>query len=369
MNAAGQEKEPKIKQREAFYCNVKLLLMFMVVYGHMIEGMTDSVEPLMQVYRVIYSVHMPLFLFLSGLFLKSLAGCLRQAKQMLRYYVTCQTAVVILGRAAGEQLRLDTPVWTLWYLLSLACMAVVGWCWYAATERWQRLNNGAVKTALLILAVLLACEAGKWAFVGRWLSLSRTICFLPYFLAGMFCPAGVNWKRRSIRLIGLVGLGVYLLLYLGPGRDIPTEMFYQADSYGELVFFNAGDGRMAIHVLMRSNYDILNIEQGSFLRLTCMMMAVALGLGLMTLVSERRFPFSKLGADTVGIYLLHAPLVKLPEQMALPIHIWIALSPFLAAYVIFLLYKLFQWRRSLYSLTTVKKEERGTETETNPCQT
>ena len=369
MKTAGQETELRIKQREAFYCNVKLLLMFMVVYGHMIEGMIDSVEPLMQIYRVIYSVHMPLFLFLSGLFLKSRTGCLRQAKQMLLYYGVCQTAVVVLGRMAGEQLRLDTPVWTLWYLLSLACMAGVGWCWYAATERWQWLNNGAVKTMLLILAVLLACEAGKWTFVGRWLSLSRTICFLPYFLAGMFCPAGVNWKHRSIRLIGLVGLGVYLMLYLGLGRHIPTKMFYQADSYGELALFKAWDGRMAIHTMMRSNYGILNIEQGRFLRLICMMMALALGLGIMTLMSERRFPFSKLGADTMGIYLLHAPLVKLLEQMALTTHIWIALSPFLAVYMIYLFYKLFQWRRSLYSLTTVKKEERGAETETNLCQT
>lgn len=153
MNAAGQETELRIKQREAFYCNVKLLLMFMVVYGHMIESMIDNVELLMQIYRVIYSVHMPLFLFLSGLFLKSRTGCLRQAKQILLYYGICQTAVVILGRIAGEQLRLDTPVWTLWYLLSLASMACVGWCWYAATERWQRLNNGVVKAALLILAV------------------------------------------------------------------------------------------------------------------------------------------------------------------------------------------------------------------------
>lgn len=152
MNAAGQETELRIKQREAFYCNIKLLLMFMVVYGHMIEGMIDNVEPLMQIYRVIYSVHMPLFLFLSGLFLKSRTGCRRQAKQMLLYYGVCQTAVVVLGRMAGMQLRLYTPAWTLWYL---ACMAGVGWCWYAATERWQRLNNGAVKAALLILTAYM----------------------------------------------------------------------------------------------------------------------------------------------------------------------------------------------------------------------
>lgn len=193
MNAAGQDTELKIKQREAFYCNVKLLLIFMVVYGHMIEGMIDSVEPLMRIYRVIYSVHMPLFLFLSGLFLKNRMTCLRQVRQMFLYYGISQTIGVIAGRITEEQCSLTIPVWHLWYLFSLGCMAGLGWCWYAAIEHWRWLNRGAVKAALLILTVCLACKAGEWSFVGRGLSLSRTICFLPYFLAGMFCPAGVDF--------------------------------------------------------------------------------------------------------------------------------------------------------------------------------
>ena len=110
----------------------------------MIESLTDSIEPLMQIYRVIYSVHMPLFLFLSGLFQKS--------------------------RMIGEQWSFTTPVWHLWYFFSLGTMAGIR----------------------------------------------------------------MDWKRCHIRLAGITGLAAYLFLYIGMERIIPTELFYQADSYGTL---------------------------------------------------------------------------------------------------------------------------------------
>ena len=336
LNAAGQEEELRIKQREIYYCNVKLLLIFTVVYGHMIESLTDSIEPLMQIYRVIYSVHMPLFLFLSGLFQKSRMGCLQQIKRMFLYYAVCQTVVVIVGRMIGEQWSFTIPVWHLWYFFSLGTMAGIGWCWYTAIEHWKWLNNTAVKAILLILTVLLACEAGEWNIIGRCLSLSRTVCFFPYFLAGMFCPIRMDWKRRHIRLAGITGLAAYLFLYIRMERIIPTELFYQADSYGTL-----------------------GIEQGPFLRLVCMLLAAALGLGLLTLIPQRRFFFSKLGTDTLGIYLLHAPLIKMMEQIGLPVRIWIGVSPVFAVVMMFFIYKLFQWRSQLYTLSTSAQGKLG----------
>lgn len=228
MNGAEQDAEVKIKQREAFYCNIKLLLIFMVVYGHLLEGIMDNAEPLMQIYRIIYSVHMPLFLFLSGLFLKNRAGCARRMKQVLLYYAVCQTAVVVVGRVLGQQMNLDTPVWHLWYLLSLGYMAGLGWCWFVLAERWQQFDRGTAKVALLTVSVLLALIVGKCPGVGRWLSLSRTFCFLPFFLAGVFCPENMDWKSVRARIVGLAGLGVWLFMYLVWGKKIPTALFYQA---------------------------------------------------------------------------------------------------------------------------------------------
>lgn len=327
MNGVEQDAGVKIKQREAFYCNIKLLLIFMVVYGHLIEGIVENAEPLNQTYRVIYSVHMPLFLFLSGLFLKSSAACLRQMKQMILYYVICQTAVVAVGKASGQQMSIGTPVWHLWYLLSLGCMAGLGWCWFVLIKRWQQLDRGTVKAALLTVSVLIALTVGKCPAVGRWLSLSRTFCFLPFFLAGVFCSENMDWKSVRVKIVGLIGLVAWLFMYLTWGKEIPTAMFYQADSY-----------------------DTLGVGKGVWLRMICILLAVSLGLFLLAFVPDKRLPFSKVGADTFWIYLLHALFVKLFELIEMPEHVQIAVTPFLAVCIIVFLYKLFLWKRQLYCL-------------------
>lgn len=336
MYGAGQDTGVKIKQREAFYCNMKLLLIFMVVYGHLLEGIMDNAEPLEQIYRGIYSVHMPLFLFLSGLFLKNRTGCVRQMRQAFLYYAVCQTAVVAVGRVLGQQMSIGTPVWHLWYLLSLGCMAGLGWCWFVLTERWQQIDRGTVKAALLTVSVLIALAVGKYPAVGRWLSLSRTFCFLPFFLAGVFCSENMDWKSVRTKIVGLAGLGVWLFMYLMWGREIPIALFYQADSY-----------------------DTLGISQGVRLRMICILLAVFLGLFLLAFVPNRRLPFSKVGADTLWIYLLHAPFVKLFELIELPWHVQIAVAPVLAVCIILFLYKLFQWKHQLYCLPkTYRREQR-----------
>ena len=72
-----------IRSREALYCNLKLFLIFLVVYGHLIEGAIGQSERFALQYRIIYLFHMPLFVFLTGLFLKSKEQCASQGRRML----------------------------------------------------------------------------------------------------------------------------------------------------------------------------------------------------------------------------------------------------------------------------------------------
>lgn len=64
-----------IKLREAKYCNLKLFLIFLVIYGHLIEPRIWESNILMEQYRWIYLIHMPLFSFLSGLFINKEKDC------------------------------------------------------------------------------------------------------------------------------------------------------------------------------------------------------------------------------------------------------------------------------------------------------
>ena len=335
MSKTGQGTDVKIKGRNSYYCNLKLFLIFLVIYGHTMEWFIDSSTAIAQIYRVIYSVHMPLFLFLSGLFLKNGTCCLRQMRQMFLYYGIIQSVTVLVGREAGASFSLGTPVWHLWYLLSLGCMAALGWCWYKLAGRFIWLNCGIVKIVLVAATFFGACLAGECSWLGRWMSLSRTVCFLPYFLMGLFCPVEMQWERRSFRMLGLAGLICFLLIYLNWGCRMPVELFYQADSY------------KAVGVP----------ETGAFLRLLYLGMGFALGAFLMAFTPRRRFPFSKAGADTLWIYLLHAPLVKLFGYPGISEQVRILISPFIAVFVLLFLYKLFQWQHPLYALPTVKNIE------------
>lgn len=115
-----------VKLRKAGYCNLKLFLLFLVVYGHWIENRIDSSEVLHMQYRLIYFVHMPLFVFLSGLFIRNGEDCVRQVKRLLPLYAGVQLLAVLVS---GGAVSIWTPFWHLWYLLSFCWWAMAGWLW------------------------------------------------------------------------------------------------------------------------------------------------------------------------------------------------------------------------------------------------
>ncbi len=57
-----------MNQRLYKFDNIRFLLMFLVILGHLLEVIHSEVGS--QLYRVIYSFHMPLFIFVSGYFAK-----------------------------------------------------------------------------------------------------------------------------------------------------------------------------------------------------------------------------------------------------------------------------------------------------------
>lgn len=307
--------ETKIKKRKALYCNAKVLLMFLVIYGHLIETHVDDSAFFLWQYRIIYTVHMPMFAFLSGFFLKSEYDCLKQMRGALKIYVPAQlTAMLVLWITEKRVLSFFVPYWHLWYLLSLFFWA--GICYFATRVRKTR-----SKALLLLLSGIVACLCGCVDGIGRFLSLSRTLCFLPFVLLGCFLPKDIDFGRYKAKgaILGVVAICTFLICI----PKLPVELLYFADSY-----------------------EKLGITFGVGWRCLCILIAFGIGNALLCFMPRQSIAVSKVGVDTLLIYLLHGPVVKLIRNVDLG-NAWFAIiAPVLAVFIYLGLYLVFGRRKN-----------------------
>lgn len=302
-----------IKLREAKYCNLKLFLIILVVYGHLIEPQISESEVLMTQYRLIYFIHMPVFSFLSGLFIKKEKDCLIQLKRIIPMYLILQIAAVLLGK--GE-VNILTPFWHLWYLLSYCTWLCIAMVWF----RWGKESG---KSTILVGTIVIACVVGYIPMIGRTFSLSRTIVFFPYFWIGMICETSLPWKKLRKAAMFLLPFLAVLLYYFE--EAISTEFLYHAEAYE-------------------------NMEEGWLLRLLCYCISGMMGLIILAFIPAKRYAFTKVGTDTMWIYLFHAPIVFYLRE-------WNISWPFLGLItvtLIYIIYILMRWNSNLYGIVAIE---------------
>lgn len=284
-----------VKRREAGYCNIKLMLIFLVVYGHLIEPWIDSSALLMFQYKLIYFFHMPLFCFMTGLFMKSEKACLSMKKKTLPLYFVLQLPSVIMK---GRPLFL--PNWVLWYLLS-CCL------WACLVYLWVKLGK---KGKWIVLSVALAagCAAGFFEFIGREFSFSRTLVFFPYVFLGVLWDPKYPWQKlRKLSLAGLLPTaGLIALLW----NRISREFLYHADPFAE-------------------------IKYGFLLRLACYVIGALMSLFCLSFMTRKKLFCSVLGADTLWPYIIHWPLAIVMKNFCLPWPVYLLMSATLITIVYF----------------------------------
>ena len=295
-----------VKLRNAGYCNLKLILIFFVVYGHLIENNLTGSYAAAALYRIIYFFHMPVFAFVSGLFVRDIHLCIKQLRRTMIIYVTFQLGAVVLtwGRTS-----LLTPYWHLWYLLSLCT-------WLGAAWIWMRFGKLRHRRAVVLLCVISGCAVGFAPWAGRVLSVSRTVVFLPYFMAGVMRDGEtVRLKRGYVLLL----LATAMIL-MAVCRNMPTAFLYQASPYSG--------------------------EQDLFYRIVCYIVGAAGCAAALTFVPDKRYVFTKIGADTMWVYLLHAPMVLAVRAFYTE---WYGCI-LIAAAIIIVLHLITRWYGGLYGI-------------------
>ncbi|WP_027410784.1 acyltransferase family protein [Anoxybacteroides tepidamans] len=283
-----------MSNRDWYFDNAKCVLILLVLLGHFLRPYIDKELVVHSLYVWIFFFHMPAFIFISGYFAKGFRrhGYFKKiSKKLLLPYVVFQLLYSIyytfLYDKSQWNIDIFTPQWSLWFLLSL-------FSWNVLLKIFVRIP----KQLSLILALLLGVGAGM-VEAEKWLSLSRTFTFFPFFLLGFYLKRRhieilFSWPVRLFSLICLASMFILIYFYF---PDLPQEWLYGSKSYTTL----------GVHE-----------EIGAVGRLVIYGISTLMAFSFMALIPNRRLPISKFGTRTFYIYILHGFILKYLHSTSFP---------------------------------------------------
>ena len=264
--------------REAYWDNLKLILIFLVVLGHFIlPAFPDGT-----VTRWIYLFHMPAFVFVSGFFSKSFVAKEGKTYKLLGFLVAF--------------FAFTFCVWVIEFIFThrispRTILVVPGAPWYMLTMFFWYLLIPFVSTLAPIvtfpLSVILALLAGFFPECGDFLALSRTIVLFPFFLVGYyFKPDYLLRIKLWMRIVGCLFLiaAACVLHYYGDKLAPFLKVVYASSSYQSLG---------------------LSLTKGLLYRSLWFFVSALMTASLICIIPTKRFVFTYIGERTLGIYIVH----------------------------------------------------------------
>src|SRR5699024_2140622 len=200
--------------REAYFDNAKLVLIFFVVFGHLIQPYIAEINGVQPMYMWNYTFSMPAFIFTAGFFAKgagNMAYIIKLAKKMLLPYLCFQIIYhlyyIFIGKSVWG-INLFKPEWSLWFLMSL-------FSWHMMLIFYRKIPP----IYGISLAVLVGVLVGYIDDIGQYFSLSRTFVFFPFFLTGYWLTMDkfMLVKQKLVKTLAVfVLIGVGVIIYFLP---------------------------------------------------------------------------------------------------------------------------------------------------------
>ena len=166
-------------KRIALWDNLKLFLIFLVVLGHLSFDYFDSSQMFRTISMVIYTFHMPAFVFISGLFCKRSVNSdsppIKRFFSFMMLYLFSRILNYIPNIIFGVHSFFDVlsakdeP----WYMMAMAL-------WYMMAWAVRKIDSKYV----LITSIVFGCFIGYMKGNTDFLCIMRLITFFPFFYAG-----------------------------------------------------------------------------------------------------------------------------------------------------------------------------------------
>lgn len=273
-----------MRQRDYKMDNLRFLLIFLVLMGHFMELFKGEFTS--NLYKIIYSFHMPAFLFLTGYFARF--NRRKIVFQLIYPYILFQIlyrifdALLYKGKDTFT-IKFGTPYWLLWYLL------VTIFCYLLLPLFDSKSKNSRI--ALVIASLSLALLTGFDSSIGYYGSLSRFFSFLPFFLVGFYAAQMEKSKKYPVWLLFVLAAVLILAsYYVTSSPQITKKVLYGSYSYKEAEYTP----------LIRASLILIGFTWITF---------------LLFIIPNKKLPFlSVLGQHTLPIFLLHGFFVRLAQK-------------------------------------------------------
>lgn len=275
-------------QREAYFDNAKLLFIFLVVFGHIIQPLKTSIPLADILYQWIYLFHMPAFVLVSGFFAKGSGEksyIMKLVKRILLPYIIFHIFYTVyfygIGKNGWDTSIVD-PHWGLWFLISL-------FCWHMLLVLFKRFP---AKWGILF-AFVLGIGVGYVPFINETFSLSRTFVFFPFFLMGFWFSKEKLFRMQTVKrkwISAGVLVTIFAISYVTP--TIQAQWLFGSHPYVEL--------EAPVY--------------GGILRAALYTVAILMTFSALTLVPRTRLSFTHLGEQTMYVYLLHGLFIQYIRQ-------------------------------------------------------
>lgn len=280
-----------VAARDVRIDNAKGALIVLVVMGHFLLPIANTWFNTGCLY-LIYSFHMPCFVFLSGYLSKGIyrgKGTYRWDRlgKLVWLYILFKLAVHVteglLEGGIGGRIDFLHESGAPWYLLAL-----IIWHLFIPVfgSKWGKSHR-----CLMMAAVLCVSLAGGYAGkLEDFLAIDRVLAFAPFFFAGYYVP----WESADM-LFG--GKCRWLRILLGAVAGL--AIFFSA--YGYLVPY-----RHAMYGAMYYRMGEQLAPYGWLFRLAFCVLTSVLSLGFLALAPARKVLFlTDMGKRTLTVYVLH----------------------------------------------------------------
>ncbi len=270
-------------KRISYYDNLKGILILSVILWHTLNICASFYDFDNSIAIVLSFFMIPLFIYTTGVFARmSKKKPIQRAAKMFLLFIVSQIIVTLYFKYVlgilGSNASIFEPRYTLWYLITCASLYLLEYL----------IRNKNFKK-VFIITLLIGIFIGFVSFINDFMSISRTICFLPFFVLGYYSKE-INFlekiKNKST-IISFTSLIIIIFLIFNP------DFFTFKDTY------------------LKYSYFSYSTPLTCFInRILMYFIFIVFSMYILLLIPKKKSFLCTLGKNSLVIYLSHGVILK-----------------------------------------------------------